>query len=216
MMPSAPVCRSTRAAFSGGGDVAVGDHRNFHLLLDGGDGVVFGVALKQIGARAPVHRQRLDAAIFGETRNGDAVLVRAVPAGADLERDRHVHGADHGGPGFRKPVFILHQRRARKHVADFLRRAAHVDVDDLRAALDVDRAASRHQRRVAADDLHCARLVLAGVIGAARVFSLPQSSELDETISDAAMPAPRRRQSMRNGRSVTPAMGARKRLFRSW
>ena len=34
------------------------------------------------------------------------------------------------------------------------------------------------------------------------------------TISDTARPAPRRLQSWRNGRSVTPAMGATKRLLR--
>ena len=33
--------------------------------------------------------------------------------------------------------FVLHQRRARPLVADLLGRAAHVDVDDLRAAVDV-------------------------------------------------------------------------------
>ena len=48
------------------------------------------------------------------------------------------------------------------------------------------------------------------------VFSLPQSSELDATISDTASPAPSERHSRRNGRSVTPAMGATTRLFLSW
>ncbi len=47
------------------------------------------------------------------------------------------------------------------------------------------------------------------------VFSEPQSSELDDTISLTAMPAPKRLHNWRNGRSVTPAIGATKRLFRS-
>ena len=45
------------------------------------------------------------------------------------------------------------------------------------------------------------------------VFSEPQSSELDATISETAMPAPSRLHSWRKGRSVTPAMGATIRLF---
>src|SRR3954471_6698192 len=48
------------------------------------------------------------------------------------------------------------------------------------------------------------------------VFSEPHSSELDATISETAMPAPMRLHRLRNGRSVTPAMGATIRLFLSW
>ena len=48
------------------------------------------------------------------------------------------------------------------------------------------------------------------------VFSEPYSSELEDTISLTAMPAPMRLHSMRKGRSVTPAMGATMRLFFSW
>jgi hypothetical protein len=48
------------------------------------------------------------------------------------------------------------------------------------------------------------------------VFSDPQSSEFDATISDTAMPAPIFLQRLRKGRSVTPAMGATMRLFLSW
>src|SRR3954462_8127314 len=48
------------------------------------------------------------------------------------------------------------------------------------------------------------------------VFSDPHSSEFDATISETAIPAPSRLQRLRNGRSVTPAMGATIRLFLSW
>src|SRR6185503_19570888 len=48
------------------------------------------------------------------------------------------------------------------------------------------------------------------------VFSDPQRSELDATISETAIPAPNFLQRLRKGRSVTPAMGATMRLFRSW
>ena len=48
------------------------------------------------------------------------------------------------------------------------------------------------------------------------VFSEPQRSEFDATISDTAMPAPSFLQRLRNGRSVTPAIGATIRLFLSW
>src|SRR2546423_3328823 len=47
------------------------------------------------------------------------------------------------------------------------------------------------------------------------VFPDPHSSEFDATISETAMPAPRRLHRLLNGRSVTPAMGATMRLFLS-
>jgi len=51
------------------------------------------------------------------------------------------------------------------------------------------------------------------MIGAAFSFSDPYNKELEATISLTAIPAPIRLHSMRNGRSVTPAIGATIRLF---
>src|SRR5262245_26313921 len=48
-----------------------------------------------------------------------------------------------------------------------------------------------------------------------RVFSLPQRSEFDATISDTARPAPNCLHNCLKGRSVTPAIGATNRLFRN-
>src|SRR5882672_12618774 len=48
-----------------------------------------------------------------------------------------------------------------------------------------------------------------------RVFSLPQRREFEATISDTARPAPNCLHSCLKGRSVTPAIGATKRLFRN-
>lgn len=78
------------------GDVAVGENRDRHRLLDRGDGVVLGFTGVQVGACAAMHRQRLDTGLFGDLRHVQAVLVRPVPAGADLQRHRDLHCADHG------------------------------------------------------------------------------------------------------------------------
>ena len=105
---------------------------------------------------------------------------------------------------------VAQQRGARVPVADFLRRAAHVDVDDLRAGVDVAPRRLGHRHRVAARDLHDARFGLACVDRAAGAIPrCPQSRGSAEIISPAARAAPMRRQSLRNGRSVTPAIGAR-------
>jgi hypothetical protein len=64
--------------------------------------------------------------------------------------------------------FILHQRRAGHHVADFLGRAAHVDVDDLGAVVDVVAGRFGHHLRVGAGDLHRDRRDFALVVGAAQ------------------------------------------------
>jgi len=63
--------------------------------------------------------------------------------------------------------FVLHQRRAGHDVADLLRRAAHVDVDDLGTAVGVVACGFGHHRRVGAGDLDRDRLDFAVVVGAA-------------------------------------------------
>ena len=69
-----------------------------------------------------------------------ALRSRCAPAGAHLQRHRHAvrrAGGDHRLDDRERQRLVLHQRRAGPLVADLLGRAAHVDVDDLRAAVDV-------------------------------------------------------------------------------
>ncbi len=67
------------------------------------------------------------------------------------------------------------QRRACRGVAHLLRRATHVDVDDLRAAVDVVACRLGHHRRIGTRDLHGDRRRLTRVIGTpARLVGAPQ------------------------------------------
>ena len=134
--------------------------------------------------------------------------VLAIPAGADLERYRHVDGPHHRIQDARDQRFIAAAAPNRTATADFLRRTAHVDVDDLRAQVDVHARRLGEQRGIGARQLHDARLGLAGVIHARRDLRVRPQAHVDVSISDAASPAPNLRQRMRNGRSVTPAIGA--------
>jgi hypothetical protein len=72
--------------------------------------------------------------------------------------------------------FVLQQGRTAPRIADFLDRAAHVDIDDLGAALDVEAGAIGQILRIGTGDLHGFRLHLARVVGAARaLFRGPQT-----------------------------------------
>ena len=102
-----------------------------------------------------------------------ALRLRLVPAGADLQRDRHRHRRHHRLQDARHQGLVLHQRGAGHHVADLLGRTAHVDVDDLRAALDVVARGLRHHPGVCAGDLHRYRLRLPAMVGAAQVLAEP-------------------------------------------
>ena len=76
-------------------------------------------------------------------------------------------------------------------------------------SVDVRARGLRDRFGVGARELHDARLGLTGVIHATlRDLDVFHSRRSELIISEAARPAPRRRQRMRNGRSVTPAMGA--------
>ncbi len=77
------------ARFFGRGDVAVGHHRNAHGRFDGGNGLVFRVALVEIGALAAVHGQHGNARVLRNARNIQRFFVLAIPTRADLQRDGH-------------------------------------------------------------------------------------------------------------------------------
>lgn len=51
------------------------------------------------------------------------------------------------------------------------------------------------------------------MVGAAQAFLVDHSAVLEASISPTAMPAPMRLHSTRNGRSVTPAIGATTKRF---
>ena len=118
-------------------DVAVGDDGDAHRRLDGADRVVFHRTDEGAGTRAAVHREGADAGLLGDPRDRERVPVLGIASRADLERDGHVDGAHHGRHDRFDQRLVREQRGAGGDVADLLGRAAHVDVDDLRAAVDV-------------------------------------------------------------------------------
>ena len=147
-------------------DVAVGDHRNVRGGLDGGNRVVFGMTGIAAGACAAMHGERPDARLLGDGEDRQGVAVGLVPAGADLQRDRRFgDGVDHGFKNAADQRLVLEQGRPGHHVADLLGGAAHVDVDDLGAAVDVVARRFRHHFRHRSGDLHGNRRDLTVVIG---------------------------------------------------
>ena len=114
-------------------DVAVGDHRDAHGLDDLSDAVEVHRPRKPLRAGASVHRQRgrprgLQAP--GQVHGG----IRRVPAQPDLDRDGNRHGLHDPARDLDGEVRRLHERGAGAPAADLFLRAAHVDVDQLRAA----------------------------------------------------------------------------------
>ncbi len=135
-------------------DVAVGDHRDAHGLLDGADGVVFGSAGVTAGAGAAVHRQGLDTGPLGELRDVHAVAVVRIPAGADLQGNRDSDSRHHRLEYAADQDLVAQQRGTGRHLADLARRAAHVDIDDGRAMRHVDLRGPRHGGRIRTQDLY--------------------------------------------------------------
>jgi hypothetical protein len=113
-----------------------------------------------------VHGERLRAGRLDDARHAHRVAPLRARAGADLDRDRHRHRGDHGLDDAADQAFIREQRGPGGHVAHFLGRAAHVDVDDLGAEIHVGARRAGELDRVAAGDLHRDRAGLARVIEA--------------------------------------------------
>src|SRR6516165_2848146 len=114
-------------------DVAIGEHGDANARFDGAYGVVLGHAVVEVRACAAVDCERRDAAAFGDPRDVDAVAMLLVPAGADLERHRHIDRAHHGFENACHQWFVAKQRRATRATTDLLRGTSHIQIDDLGA-----------------------------------------------------------------------------------
>ena len=160
----------------GRADVAVGDDRNPHRLLDRGDRFVLGHALEAILAAPAMHGQGGDARVLGDARDAHAIAFGPRPTRADLERHRHGHRGRDGRADAADQRLVAQQRRTGVDLADLLGRAAHVDVDDLRAVIDVVACRLGQQQRIMAGDLHGHRPGLAAMLHArARLLGLPHA-----------------------------------------
>ena len=111
MIASAPVVASTCCAFSGESMSPLATTGDAQGRLDRADGVVLGLALVALLARAAVHRHHRDAGGFGRARDAHRVALGGAPAGAHLQRDRHVarrargdHGLDDRQRGAVRPA----------------------------------------------------------------------------------------------------------------
>ncbi len=89
---------------------------------------------------------------------------------AYLQRNRHIDGANHRLEDAPNQGLVLQQRRARHHIAYFFGRTTHINIDDLRAPVDVEPRGLRHHLRVGAGDLHRSRLYLSFVIRTTQCF----------------------------------------------
>ncbi len=117
-------------------------------------------------------------------------------------------GGDHGSGNFFGQGFVLHQGRSGPFVAHLLGRAAHVDVNDLRPALDVEHRCLGHHGGIGAGNLHGNRPGFARMVGAAAGFqAFPQILARGDHFADGVTCAQAFAQ-LAKGRSVTPAMGA--------
>src|SRR5512146_2212465 len=142
-------------------DISVRKHRYPHHGFDVADRVVLGVALIKICARAPMHGQSLNATGRCDPGDGHRVAVLAIPTGADLERYGDGYSAHDRLENATHQRLTLQQRGAAELSADFLGRAAHVEVDDLCAEVHVDARRLCQLARVGARELHDTRLGLA-------------------------------------------------------
>jgi hypothetical protein len=111
-----------------------------------------------------MHREQAYAGLLSQARNADCIARGAIRPGPDLEGDRNLDCANDCVEDCGYQRFVGEQRRTGSDVAHFLGRAAHVDVDDLRAKRNVVARGIGHRRRIGPRDLHRDRIDFAGVI----------------------------------------------------
>src|SRR5699024_7741074 len=158
------------AGFFGAVDIAVCDQGDVEDGTERPDGVVFGLAPIEVAPGSPVHSQGGNADILSHPGNLGRIARAGIPAGADLERDRHLVGPAGGHDAFQNfpdQGFVAHQGGSGGLLADFFYRTAHVDVDDAGAFLDVEYGRLGQHGRVRARQLHGDGIDFAIVIEAA-------------------------------------------------
>ena len=140
-------------------DVAVGNDGQAGTVFKRTDGGMVGGAVVFLRAAAAMHGKGGDAVVFrdgGEFKQGRLVVV-VTEAGFDGDGDGY--GAADSGENFCDLAEVSEQCRACLLAGDGFRRAAEVDVDDVRAFGLHDERRFRHQCRVAADKLDDFRVV---------------------------------------------------------
>ena len=181
--------------------------------LHRGDGVVLGLAA--CSRRRACGRGR-QAARMPRSRRCAATRSALRLRGSQPVRILSVTGTstarDHGLEDAPDQRLVSQQRRAGHHVAHLLGRAAHVDVDDLRAVVDVvARRLGHHapdrRRRSAPRSGRLRPSWLARAARFARAAQFRAGHHLGHRQAGADALA-----QLRNGRSVTPAIGATNRL----
>ena len=148
--------------FLRGIDIPVGQYGNTHCCDYTGHGLVFGVAVETAGAGAAMDGKCLNSCVFRNACDGQGIAFVGAPACADFQSHRHVHCLHHGVQNICHQGFVTQQRGAGRLAADFLRRATHVDVDDLCTEVYVGACGLCQHIRVGTGNLHRDR---AGFVG---------------------------------------------------
>ena len=104
--------------------------------------------------------------IGGDARDGDTILQLRRDAGANFERHRHSDSGRNRREYACHEKFVGEQRRSGVSIAYLLRRAAHVDIDDLSAVIHIESCGVRHLGRIRANNLYRTRLSLSCVVAA--------------------------------------------------
>ena len=109
-------------------------------------------------------------------------------------------------------VEIAHERRSRGPVGHLLRRATHIDIDDVGALRLGNACAFRHPPGLASGELHDMDAD-AGAVAANGCLAFSRARPAHAVISETTSPAPSLSASRRNGVSVMPDMGAKTTRF---
>ena len=149
--------RSVRA----GKDVAVCDDGDRYGAFDVADDVPVGTAGVHLHARASVHGDGGRANLLAHLRKGHGVDIAAVPAFAEFHGHGCVNSLDdrlNDAPG---ELRVAHECRAVAAADDLPDRAAHVDVENVRAGVFQRHGCGLgHDLRLVAEDLCGGRMLV--------------------------------------------------------
>ena len=170
-------------------NIPIRDNRNGNTLLNCPNAVVFRVAVKQTGAGSAVNRQGLNTTVFGQLGNLYTVTMLWRPAGANLQRYRHIHRVNHRVEDPFYQIRVLQQGGPGKLPVHFL--AGHpILMSMICAPLATLIRGGGHIIRIASGNLHGADPGSSLCTIRRRDLSVRHTSGLEESISDTAIPAP--------------------------
>ncbi len=158
---AAPVCANASTGLLGGAQAAGDQHRNGQLLDQPPGELIVGTAAVALRRVSRMDAESRHATVIGQPPGGlDPLVIPGTQPGTQLDGDGQATAAGRRERQRNRQIGVIEQGRAGAGLADLRDRAAHVDVDQVRARRRDSLRGGRHHIGIVAEQLDRHRVLI--------------------------------------------------------